>query len=129
MVELRAKQSVLGTNQSAFLFSKVVPWQRMSGKAMATLDGSCEPGLWLKDYRAPFVASQLTMRSLLDIRMRLRLMRLYPCQGTGSDFTTLNVIAGQDHLSLGKQRRSARIMYKLLTATVIVRRVIRFHVM
>nr|DAR49323.1 MAG TPA: hypothetical protein [Caudoviricetes sp.] len=29
-----------GTSQGAFLFSKVVPWQRMSGKVMAMLDGS-----------------------------------------------------------------------------------------
>lgn len=129
MVELRAKQSVLGINQSAFLFSKVIWWQRMFDRAMAMLDGSCEPGSWLKDYRVLFAASQLTMRYLLDIRMRLKLMRLYLYQGTGSDSTTLNAIAGQVLLSLGKQQRSARTTCKLLTDIATEKRVTRFRAM
>nr|DAT61193.1 MAG TPA: hypothetical protein [Caudoviricetes sp.] len=101
----------------------------MFAKEMVTLDGSYEPGSWLKDYHAPFVASQLTMRYLLDTQMRLKLMRLFPYQDTGSDFTTLNAIAGQVLLSQGKQQHSARTTYRLLTDTAIVRRVTRFHAM
>jgi hypothetical protein len=69
------------------------------------------------------------MRSLLDTQMRLRLMKLFQYQGTGSDFTTLSVIAGQDLLNLDKRLRLARTMYKLLTATAIERRVTRFLAM
>ena len=101
----------------------------MFARAMAMLDGSCEPGSWLKDYRVPFAASLSTTRYLLDIQMRLKLMKLYLYQGTGSDFTTLNAIAGLVLLSLGKQQRSARTTYKLLTDTAIVRRVTRFRAM
>ena len=101
----------------------------MSGKAMAMLDGSFEPGSWLKDYRVPYVANLLTMRFLLGIQMPLRLMKLFPCRGIGSDFTTLSVIAGQDLLSLAKRRRSVRTTYKLLTDTAIVRRATRFLAM
>ena len=101
----------------------------MFARVTAMLDGSCEPGSWLKDYRVLFAASQLTMRYLLDIRMRLRSMRLFQYQGTGSDSTTLSAIAGQVLLSLGKQQRSARTTYKLLTDTAIERRVTRFRAM
>jgi hypothetical protein len=66
------------------------------------------------------------MRYLLDIQMHLKWMKLFPYRGTGSDFTTLSVIAGLVLLSLGKRRRSARTTYKLLTDTAIVRRVTRF---
>jgi hypothetical protein len=69
------------------------------------------------------------MRYLLDIRMRLKLMRLFQYQDTGSDFTTLSVIAGQDLLSLGKQLHLARTTYKLPTDTATERRVTRFHAM
>jgi hypothetical protein len=69
------------------------------------------------------------MRYLLDIRMRLKLMKLYLYQGTGSDFTTRNVIAGLVLLSLGKRQHLARTMYKLLTDIAIVRRVTRFLAM
>jgi hypothetical protein len=101
----------------------------MFARVTATPDGSCEPGSWLKDCRVPFVASRLTTRYLLDIRMRLKLMKLYLYQGTGSDFTTRNAIAGQVLLSLGKQQRSARTTYKLLTAIATERRVTRFRAM
>ena len=69
------------------------------------------------------------MRYLLDIQMHLRLMRLFQYQDTGSDFTTLSVIAGQDLLSQGKRLHLARTMYKLLTDTAIERRATRFHAM
>ena len=101
----------------------------MFAREMAMQDGSCEPGSWLKDYRVPFVASQSTMRYLLDIQMLLRLMRLFPCRGIGSDFTTLNAIAGLVLLSLDKRLHLARTTYKLLTDIAIVRRVTRFLAM
>ena len=101
----------------------------MCAKVMATPDGNCEPGSWLKDCRALFAVSLSTMHYLLDIQMRLRLMRLFPYRGTGSGFITLNAIAGQVLLSLGKQQHSARTTYKLLTATVTERRVTRFRAM
>ena len=101
----------------------------MFARATAMPDGSYEPGLWLKGCRALFVASQLTMRYLLDIRMRLRLMRLFQYQDTGSDSTTLNVIAGLVLLSLGKRRRLVKITYKLLTDTATEKRVTRFLAM